>query len=352
MKITDITIRSLKSSETGAVIYYDDTLTGFGVRVAKGGTKSFVLTHGTRRTRETIGRVGVVSLKNARSAARSLLAQYTLGKTETRSVGWNTALDEFLENVRQKNRASTYKSYKRHLKSHFKFGASSMNKLTPHDFQDALKKLTNRPAELHHAFIYVRIFVNWCYRRHYLEHNPLERMETPPPSKSKARTLTDQEIKKVWNALPDDAFGRRVKLLLLCGQRPTETGELATCTREGDLITLPGSLTKNKRAHTFPIPKMAAPYLHNLSYGGFSKAKARLDKLSGVTGWTLHDLRRTFRSKLAELGVSKEVAEKYINHVSGSHSGVNAVYDRYHYVPEMRAAAAKWQEHLQSLVKT
>ena len=61
MRLTDITVRALKAPETGVALYSDDVLTGFGVRVSQGGTKSFVLTYGPRRTRETIGRVGVVS---------------------------------------------------------------------------------------------------------------------------------------------------------------------------------------------------------------------------------------------------------------------------------------------------
>ena len=351
MKLTDLTIRALKSPEKGAVIHYDDTLAGFGVRVSEGGTKSFILTHGARRQRETIGRVGVVSLKTARGEAKQRLAAYALGKGKSASKAWNKALDEFLAEKGTKRRDSTVKSYRRRL-NHFKYGATMLDNISPQDLQKDLGKLKDRPSEFAHSFTALRVFFRWAYRKHYVETNPMERMEVPEPSPTRERTLEDAEIKKVWNAAPKDAFGRRVKLLLMCGQRPTETGHLDQCKRKGDLITIPGKWTKNKRDHTFPVPKTAEQYITKLSYGGFSKAKARLDKLSGVKGWTLHDLRRTFRTKLAELGVSKEVAEKYVNHISGSHSGVNATYDRYHYIPEMRAAAAKWEEHLLSLVGT
>ncbi|HUO99850.1 MAG TPA: Arm DNA-binding domain-containing protein, partial [Rhizomicrobium sp.] len=67
MRLTDISVKALKPKDGGIAIYYDDTLTGFGVRVSEGGTKSFVLTHGRRRVRETIGRVGIVSLQDARA---------------------------------------------------------------------------------------------------------------------------------------------------------------------------------------------------------------------------------------------------------------------------------------------
>lgn len=348
-KLTDLSIKALEAPKTGYLIYHDD-LTGFGVRVTDKGVKSFVLTHGSPRKRETIGRVGIVSLQDARTAAKRLLAEDTLGKHQPRSKTWNAALEEYLAHVKQKNRASTYKSYKRHLETHFKF-TKQMSKLSPADFHDVFGKLYDRPAELHHAFVYVRAFIKWAYRKHYIETNPLERMETPKASKPKERTLTDEELKKVWDAAPNDPFGRIVKLLIILGQRPGEIPRITKLMVKGDLITFPDWLSKNGKQHTFPFPPMAEPYLHDLSYSGFSKAKARLDKVSGVTGWTLHDLRRTLRTNWAKLGIRKDIAERYINHISGQ-DPMQRVYDRYDYMPEMRAAVAKYSEWLQNLIQS
>jgi hypothetical protein len=116
MKLTDLTIRTLKSPAQGAVIYYDDHLTGFGIRVSEGGTKSFILTHGPRRRRETIGRVGVIGLQDARKEAKRLLAEYTLGKNQPVSKSWREAVKEYLDEVAQRCRPATYESYKRHLR--------------------------------------------------------------------------------------------------------------------------------------------------------------------------------------------------------------------------------------------
>ena len=77
MRLTDISIRAIKPPTSGAVIHADDLIPGFGVRISEGGTKSFVLTHGPRRQRETIGRVGVISLQGARQEAKRRLAEYT-----------------------------------------------------------------------------------------------------------------------------------------------------------------------------------------------------------------------------------------------------------------------------------
>lgn len=74
------------------------------------------------------------------------------------------------------------------------------------------------------------------------------------------------------------------------------------------------------------------------------------DKKLSIPPWTLHDLRRTLRTRWAELGIPREVAERYINHVSGVHSGIVAVYDRYSYMNEMRAAVEKWEQYLSRLL--
>jgi integrase len=84
-------------------------------------------------------------------------------------------------------------------------------------------------------------------------------------------------------------------------------------------------------------------------FQGYSKAKARLDQLSGVSDWTLHDLRRTVISGMARLGVAPHVADKILNHQSGTISGVAAVYQRHEFLKERKQALDLWGEHVLSL---
>jgi hypothetical protein len=65
----------------------------------------------------------------------------------------------------------------------------------------------------------------------------------------------------------------------------------------------------------------------------------------------LHDLRRTFASGLAAQGVALHVIERILNHVSGSFGGIVGVYQRYDFMPEMRAAIEKWEAHIQKLIE-
>jgi integrase len=66
--------------------------------------------------------------------------------------------------------------------------------------------------------------------------------------------------------------------------------------------------------------------------------KERLDEASVVSGWTLHDLRRTARSLMSRAGVQTDHAERCLGHVIG---GVRGVYDCWEYLPEKRAAYDK-----------
>ena len=79
-------------------------------------------------------------------------------------------------------------------------------------------------------------------------------------------------------------------------------------------------------------------------FSGYSKAKAQFDMACGVTGWTLHDLRRTARSLMSRAGVNADIAERCLGHVI---SGVRGTYDRHAYFDEKKRAF----EALASLVE-
>jgi integrase len=121
-----------------------------------------------------------------------------------------------------------------------------------------------------------------------------------------------------------------------------------------DVWAIPATKTKNGEVHVLPLPKAAleiissmpraTPYVLGSPPTGFSKIKARLDKASGVTTWTFHDLRRTMASVMPALGVDAVVVEMLLNHRLPTNvvSNVGAVYNRHKYLPEMRAALDSW----------
>ena len=82
---------------------------------------------------------------------------------------------------------------------------------------------------------------------------------------------------------------------------------------------------------------------------GFSPLKRRVDTLTGITAWRWHDLRKSTRTGLTRLGVSRDHAEAVLNHVSGR-SALERTYDLHDYAPEVIAALARWQAHVAGLV--
>ncbi len=113
-------------------------------------------------------------------------------------------------------------------------------------------------------------------------------------------------------------------------------------------------LTDQAKAILLDIPKVGDfVFTSNgrTPFSGFSKAKKRLDELSGVSGWRLHDIRRTVTTGMAMLKVAPHIADKIMNHQSGTISGVAAVYQRHEFLDERKAALDAWGNHVQSIVE-
>ena len=124
--------------------------------------------------------------------------------------------------------------------------------------------------------------------------------------------------------------------------------------------TIPKSRTKNAKSHVVHLSDQSVAVLkradrqrgagflaaRNEAFPRFCRAKRLLDQRSGVTGWRLHDLRRTCVSGMARLGVAPHVADKILNHQSGTISGVAAVYQRHEFLAERRAALDLWGAHV------
>jgi integrase len=150
--------------------------------------------------------------------------------------------------------------------------------------------------------------------------------------------------------------------LALTGQRREEVAQLTwdELNLASRTWTLPAFRTKNGKAHIVHLSQEAIVLLMHMprlgkfvfSYSGtkpfrsFSAAKRELDKLSEITRWRLHDLRRTCVSGMARLGVAPHVADKVLNHQAGTISGVAAVYQRHEFIAERKDALERWGQHL------
>ena len=378
LRFNDVNLRSLKPPLSGQTDFWDASLKGFGCRISHGGTKTFVLKHENRRM--TIGRFPLISLQDARSEAKRLLAEFTLGRLRPQSLPYSEAVKLFLADKEKTVRPRTLADYKRMLTVHFPF-KGQLTDVTHAHVAQRLERLKRTPSEHNHARTVATIFFNWCMRRRYITHNPVVGI-SPFERKRRTRVLSDVELVKIWNAceqslanVEDPAqglpanFARIVQLLILCGQRRTETASIQRTwinLRER-LFVIPSDVAKNGNEHCVPLGDRSALILsallrstnadylfpgrtHTKPFCGWGKAKATLAELSGVFGWTLHDIRRTFRSNLGKLGVAPHIAERVVNHIS-ARSDMERTYDVYTYLPEMRDAAERWEKYLATLFK-
>ena len=375
VSLTDPTIRGLKRPNKGQIVYWDNSLSGFGVRVSQGGTKTFVLVHGANRQRTTIGKYPILSLSVARSEAKRLLAEKTLGKTRRVSLSFEEAQDLFLKACEAKNKPRTIYDYRRVLNRHFRFGKTRLDDIPQHEIMRRIFKLSATPAEQNYAFVTAKIFFRWAKKNNYIETSPLTDLSLPAKTHARERVLTSRELVTVYTTSLTYTypFGNIVSLLILTGLRRGEVASLqwGYIDKSERIISIPNTETKNKRTHTLPYGDKVAGIIETVPqtskylfparcqqirnkpttiFNGWSKAKVQFDTtLKDVEPYRLHDLRRTFDTTMASLNVPLHVTDKLLNHVSGAVSGVRATYNRYSYLQECRDAIASYEQYLDIL---
>jgi hypothetical protein len=83
---------------------------------------------------------------------------------------------------------------------------------------------------------------------------------------------------------------------------------------------------------------------------GWSMVKARLDAVMQIAPWRLHDVRRSFVTGMADLGIRPDVIELCVNRTSGLRSGVAGIYNKSQLMPERKAALERWAAHIGRLI--
>jgi integrase len=179
---------------------------------------------------------------------------------------------------------------------------------------------------------------------------------TSAKDRARDRVLTDDEIRRVWNA--GNSF---VRFLLLTGCRRNEAAGMQWDELDGNVWTLPASRNKAKVDLIRPLSKMAMAVLAAgprlgpfvFSHDGQQQMRAhaavkrQTAAASGVTGWRLHDLRRTARSLMSRAGVNSDVAEMILGHALPS---IRGIYDRHSYHNEKAHALEALAAQIEKIV--
>jgi integrase len=384
IKLTKATIDRLKAADQD-VVYWDDALAGFGLKVTPRGRKVFFVLYRTRngaaRLRKyTIGPYGIVTPATARATAQRVLAarqegrdpaeEKRLARLKNSQDVIDAVVDSYLLRFAMTNRSAgeTGRVLKREVLN--AWSGRSIHGIAKKDVLTLLDRIVDRgsPGTANRTFKALRALFNWCIERSLLERSPCANMSKPMAEKPRERLLTDDDLVAVVQGarIMGFPYGSMVEFLILTAQRRGEVAGLLWDEIDfgNGIWRLPASRTKNGRSHTVHLSSEAIALLkaipHRTGYvfgvGGarptisFSQNKRKLDELSSVTEWVIHDLRRTAVTGMASLGVPPHVADKVLNHQVGTISGVAAVYQRHEFLIERKGALFAWSQHVQVIL--
>ena len=378
--------------------YYDEHTSGLGFRISPGGTKTFFYRYrfAGKNRRYTIDRYSdSFRLSDARTRADELRSYVKRGGDpagEERRARQREAIEvtTFKELAKEFQaihvstlRKKTQDEHNRIINNELipalgKYNVLDITKtqvismLDKKAIKDDKKTMANRiRARLHSIF-------EFGMQRGMLKENPVTGIKPYSTGETKRERFYDEkEIHILWNAFDsiDEPAGSIMKMLLLTGQRKTETMRMKWEYINGDVWTIPATLAKGKRTHHVPLSHLALEVLQEMKklngdkeyvFSSPVKPDEPIQELkrqvkhvrnhaddadNTVDDFRLHDLRRTAATHMAELNVDRTVLGKILNHKGIAGDGlVTAIYDRHDYLNEKKAALQKWAYRLEQII--
>jgi integrase len=390
----EVSALTLPPGKTDA-LYFDDIVPGLALRLRTGGSKAWVFQYriGSKQRRLNIGAATALTPHEARKRAALLHAEVKLGRDPAGDKSaakvranetFGSILPLFLSRQKERLRPRAFAEVERHLGVHARrLHHLPLAAIARREVAGVLTAVAAKlsGASANRVRSSLSAFFSWSLREGLLDTNPAAWTERREEA-ARTRLLTDDELRDIWAALRDDAYGDIVQLLVLCGARREEIGGLrwSEVDLDQELIVLPPERTKNKREFEIILspPALAVlksrPHLTwpdrtpcDLVFGrgakGFSDwvgSKADLDgrimaaRRAGAAGempaWTLHDIRRFVSTTLHDrLGVAPHIVESILGHV-GHKSGTAGRYNLALYREEKRRALERLASHIETVV--
>ena len=327
IKLTKSAIDALPIARSD-VVYWDSGCPGFGVKVTPKGRKVFIVLYrtggtGSKLRKYTIGPYGRVTLHQARVAAQKVFAAKLEGRdpaaekreSKRRVVADRVEdlLESFIAQRLSQNRSGGEIARLLRREIGKAWSGKSIHEISKRDVVEVVSAIEQRgaPVAANKTLKSIKTFLLWCVGRAVLDQSPAEGVPLPAKEVARDRVLDDHELAQVILAARKigGPYGGIVELLALTGQRREEVAGLTwqELDLEQRVWMIPKSRTKNGKAHVAHLSDQALAVLRRANQQGplvfsllgtkpfqeFSRAKSLLDQLSSVTGWRLHDLRRT-----------------------------------------------------------
>jgi len=387
MKLTDLKINKLKPRKDR---YEIPDGTGLFIRVTPVGKKSWVFRYrfDGRQRRMTLGPYPALTLAQARFKYSEAMRDVEKGidpaeqaleekKKQKTAPTVKELLEEFWEQELQFKKTS-YERRRLIEKDVIPvWGHKKVSKITRRQavmLIDGVKKRAPITANRLQSVL-VRMF-NFACERGIIDHSPLSGMRRGKEA-SRSRVLTDQEIKILWPCLSPEnkdidiyVLGKlALKIILLTGQRPGEVVGMTWNEISDDMWIIPKERRKNDEENRIPILSLTSDIIKEakkyagdsvyvfpssqyedrpLTVGSLANALRRHRSEMGFDEpFTPHDLRRTFRTRLASFGVDDVIAERVLGHKL---QGVLGIYNRHGYDTEKREALSLWEKEMRRIL--
>jgi integrase len=358
-------------AKSAAAFIWDDEIKGFGLRIAPGGTKSYVLFYRAGRGRNapqhriTIGKHGSPwTPELARREARKLLGAIAAGddpledrKAEARTMTLAALCELYLAEGVGHKKPTTLKSDRGRIKNHIVplLGKLRIDRITRTDVERMVRDVTaGRTAtpvsqEQHQgkvvrggcgtaaqALAVVGAMMSFAVARGLRNDNPVRGVKKPPTRRME-RFLSEAEIARLGEALEAEAEATNdpypaaaIRLLLLTGCRRSEILGLqwGWIDFERAMIFLPDSKTGRKPVYLnapalevleklprqLGNPHVVCGRRDGSAYVGLGKVWGRVCRAAELSDVRLHDLRHSFASIGAAGNNSLLILGKLLGH--------------------------------------
>jgi integrase len=359
--LTDRAIRALQPSQEGKRrIVWDAIVPGLGVRITDKGVKTFVLVTrypgAASPAPRSLGTYGAISLEAARAKARAWLELIANGidpeqhAIRKREQTFQAISEQYFLRKAKDHRSRALSEATLARLVHPTFGPRPIEAINRSDIVRLLDRIEDEcgPIMANRTLGIINRVMNFHASRSDDFRSPIVRGMARGAEQARSRVLNDDELRAIWKAADYPVYGALLRFILLTATRRNEAGKMRWAELNGDRTwIIPAARYKTNLDHVIPLSALAVSILPDRNgqfvfsknghqaMGGYERHKRAIDEASGVSGWVIHDLRRTARSLMSRAGVPSDHAERCLGHVIG---GVRGVYDRHEYFEEKRSA--------------
>ena len=346
---------------------------------------------GAQRIRATIGPTDEWTLDAARTKAREI-REAAEGSTN-RPVEIHTFEDlaeQYLErHARKLKRTAGEDERMIRVEMIPAFGSKPIERVEKRDVIKVVEGIANRKAPYMSnrvRSVAIGIF-NWAETMDLCHSNPCSKLRKFGKEEARLRVLSDAEVRSIWAVVDDhdSPLAAAVKLMLLTGQRRNEVCGMrwAEIDMDAAMWNLPPDRVKNAQAHKVPLAPSVLDLLERIRDRqiederqrakrtrqeprehvfvfpnsrnwlkpviSIKAIKADIQRDAGITErWTLHDLRRTMATRLADLHTPSQVIGRILNHAPVSVTEKHYIHSEFE--NEKREALELWARRLNVIV--